>query len=282
MRCTPAHFILVVMKTYLIALLAGALTLLPASGASAIVGGTNAPAGAYPSIAEVTFGGGMFLCTGTLISPTTVLTAGHCGSLTAGASNGILSSPVAWPAATINVYIGGIKPGQGERVPVASATIHPDYLLNDGYDITVLKLSRASTKTPTPIAGASLRSTWEPGDMQTIAGWGATSFGGSSPDTLQHARVPITTDAYCSDAYTQFESVSMVCAGYPEGGTDTCQGDSGGPLWGTTSGGALRVTGATSYGDGCAQAGKPGVYARVADPTLREWIRSKAPDAIDG
>ena len=66
-----------------------------------------------------------------------------------------------------------------------------------------------------------------------------------------------------------------------QGGTDTCQGDSGGPLFGRTAASDLKVVGATSFGEGCARAGKPGVYARVADTALREWIRSVAPDAVD-
>ncbi|MEA2312457.1 MAG: hypothetical protein QOE28_2425, partial [Solirubrobacteraceae bacterium] len=78
-----------------------------------------------------------------------------------------------------------------------------------------------------------------------------------------------------------FEPVSQICAGYPQGGTDTCQGDSGGPLFGHTAAGALKVVGATSYGEGCARPGKPGVYARVGDDTLREWIRSQAPAGVD-
>jgi secreted trypsin-like serine protease len=64
----------------------------------------------------------------------------------------------------------------------------------------------------------------------------------------------------------------MVCAGFPQGGVDTCQGDSGGPMFGKTSTGALRVVGTTSFGEGCARPGKPGVYGRVADETLRPWI----------
>ncbi len=84
--------------------------------------------------------------------------------------------------------------------------------------------------------------------------------------------MPITTDQYCAGAYSDFDAKTMVCAGFPQGGVDTCQGDSGGPMFGKTSAGALRVVGTTSFGEGCARPGRPGVYARVADDTLRPWI----------
>jgi secreted trypsin-like serine protease len=67
----------------------------------------------------------------------------------------------------------------------------------------------------------------------------------------------------------------MVCAGFPEGGVDTCQGDSGGPMFGRDATGALKVVGATSWGEGCARP------RRVGDTVLREWIRSQAPDGVD-
>ena len=60
---------------------------------------------------------------------------------------------------------------------------------------------------------------------------------------------------------------------------DTCQGDSGGPLL-VPAGSRMRLVGDTSYGAGCAEPGFPGVYGRLADATLREWIRSIAPNAI--
>ena len=43
----------------------------------------------------------------------------------------------------------------------------------------------------------------------------------------------------------------------------------------------IRVLRFPRFGEGCARAGKPGVYARVADTLLREWIRSKAPAGVD-
>src|SRR6478752_10325250 len=254
----------------------GACLAATAAPSMAIVGGSDAGPGEFPSVAEITFGQS-FLCTGTLVSPTYVLTAGHCGSITGDA----VASPASWPAALIDVRIGSNRSGQGEKVPVAKAIVEPDYLATSGYDVTLLQLSRPATEAPTKVAGSSEGSLWTPGTMEQIVGWGTTSEGGNTPDTLQKAGVPITTDADCGKAYSDFDAKTMVCAGYPQGGTDTCQGDSGGPMFGHTALGALKVVGATSYGEGCARPGKPGVYARVADTPLREWIRSQTPAGVD-
>jgi trypsin len=237
-----------------------------AAPSSAVVGGTAAGPGEYPSVAEVTFG--PFLCTGTLVTPNWVLTAGHCGSVTGAA----VASPASWPPQLINVRIGGVNQTDGERRSVSQVVVNPNYLLTSGYDISLLKLSQSSTMAPTPVAGPSERGAWTAGTLETIVGWGATSEGGDTPDNLQKAQVPITTDEYCAGAYSDFDPKTMVCAGFPQGGVDTCQGDSGGPMFGRTSAGALRVVGSTSFGEGCARPDRPGVYARVADETLRPWI----------
>ena len=100
-----------------IALAALAMTAAPSS---AIVGGSDAGAGEFPSVAEITFGA--FGCTGTLISPDTVLSAGHCGSLTGAA----VATPVGWPPQLITVRVGSNKPGQGETVPVSSVSVSPN------------------------------------------------------------------------------------------------------------------------------------------------------------
>ncbi len=39
------------------------------------------------------------------------------------------------------------------------------------------------------------------------------------------------------------------------------------------------MVGVTSWGNGCAQEGYPGVYARVADTKLRTWVASVDPTA---
>jgi secreted trypsin-like serine protease len=245
---------------------AAALLCVAAAPSSAVVGGNDASPGEYPSVAEITFG--PFLCTGTLVTPEWVLTAGHCSSVT----GALVATPASWPTPLIDVRIGGVTQDDGERRGVSQVVMPPNYVLTPGYDISLLKLSQSSTMTPTQVAGAGERSLWTAGALETIVGWGATEEGGDLPDNLQEARVPITTDAYGASAYSDFDPTTMVCAGFPEGGVDTCQGDSGGPMFGKTSAGELRIVGTTSFGEGCARPGKPGVYARVADDRLRPWI----------
>ncbi len=250
-----------------------------ASPAFAIVGGTNAPAGKYPSTANVTIASA-FGCTGTLIAPTWVLTAGHCGSVTGGTG---VATPIAFPGAAFDVTVGTTAADGtgGERLSVAQAYIPSSYLLTQGSDVTLLKLSAPAKTTPTPVAGPALAGIWAPGAQTEIVGFGVTSEGGSAPDTLQQAVVPRLADATCSaQVGSSFEDRTQLCAGYPQGGVDTCQGDSGGPEYARTATGALRVVGATSYGEGCARPDTPGVYARVADTTLREWIRGLAPAGV--
>ena len=164
-------------------------------------------------------------------------------------------------------------------------TVSPEYLgLTSRNDLSILTLSRAVDEGARRRSRARReRSIWDPGALATIAGWGVTEEDGDLPDTLQKAQVPITTDAYCESRYSDddgwdFDPETMVCAGYPEGGVDTCQGDSGGPLFADASGGR-RVVGVTSWGNGCAQEGFPGVYARVADTKLRTWVESVRPTA---
>jgi trypsin len=242
-----------------------------ASPASAVVGGQDASPGEYPSVAKVVIAEA-FQCTGTLIAPNWVLTAGHCSSITGGTG---VASPIAFPPQALRVEIGATREGDdtADTPAVQRVVVPPDYLLSDRNDISLLQLSRASTKAPTQVAAAEERAIWEPGDLGTIAGWGVTEEDGDLPTTLQEAQVPITTDAYCQDAYgSGFDAETMVCAGFPQGGTDTCQGDSGGPLFARSATGVLRVVGATSFGEGCARPGKPGVYARVADTKLRTFI----------
>src|SRR3954464_13323358 len=136
---------------------------LTAAPSMAIVGGEDAAPGAYPAVAEITFGQS-FLGPGPLSPPTWVLTAGHCGSMTGAA----VGTPAGWPAPLIDVRIGSNKSGQGEKGPVSRVIVEPGYLATSGHDITLLQLASNSTKAPTKVAGTSEGSLWTAGTLETI------------------------------------------------------------------------------------------------------------------
>ena len=268
-----------------------AVSVAVAAPAQAVVGGQDASPGEYPFVAHILIDRA-FQCTGTLVTPTHVVTAAHCSSIIPG---GVANVPLGQPGQLIEVSIGAHRApfqSDGEKRTGKSVSVHPAWagLGSVSGDVAVVELSSPSTKPPVKIASAAERSLWSAGTMATIAGYGVTESGGDQPDVLQEAQVPIAADAVTAAAYPYlvdgvdplfggFESRTQLGAGFPEGGVDTCQGDSGGPLL-VPAGAELRLVGDTSYGNGCAEPGYPGVYGRVADEALREWIRSVAPAAI--
>ncbi|KAK1893107.1 Tissue-type plasminogen activator [Dissostichus eleginoides] len=64
---------------------------------------------------------------------------------------------------------------------------------------------------------------------------------------------------------------NMLCAGDTRGLDDACKGDSGGPLV-CRNNDKMTLMGVISWGDGCGQKDKPGVYTRVTH--YIDWIKS--------
>lgn len=67
-------------------------------------------------------------------------------------------------------------------------------------------------------------------------------------------------------------TTNMLCAGDTRGLDDACKGDSGGPLV-CRNKDRMTLMGVISWGDGCGQKDKPGVYTRVTN--YINWINGK-------
>ncbi|WP_155060294.1 S1 family peptidase [Streptomyces blattellae] len=213
-----------------------------------IVGGTTTTTTAYPFMMQITDASQDQFCGGTLVSATKVVTAAHC--------------MVGETTSSVRV-VGGRTYLNGTNGTVSRVTdiwINPDYTdATNGDDVAVLTLATSMPYTTAPYVSADDTDVYATGATARIIGWGTTTSGGSSSNQLRTATVPIVSDSSCGSSYgSSFVQSDMVCAGYEDGGVDTCQGDSGGPL---LIGGALA--GITSWGEGCAQAGYPGVYTRL-------------------
>jgi Trypsin len=274
-----------------------------------IVGGAPTSVQQYPWQAAVAFNDAIApgdgydrqFCGGTLVAPTVVITAAHCAfdfPLPVGSGFN--------PPSQFEVFTGRttLSSSEGQAIDVAqlyyfegtpgapvlqSQTGDPSpstgqlYNPNTGeWDAVFLQLASPSTTgTPIKIAGPDETALWAAGQPALISGWGDLAEGaGLFPDQLYAAQISVLTDADCGAYGAGFVSATMLCAGVAAGGIDTCQGDSGGPLVvqgfqrGEKAVNTVRLVGDTSFGIGCARAGFPGVYGRLAADPMRSAFRN--------
>lgn len=192
-------------------------------------------------------------CTGTLIAPNVVVTAGHC-----------------YGGCTDRVFVGDdvSKPDDGKVIAVDEAVRHPDYdddtLSND---LSVLILAEDADLAPRPLAEDGVL---EEAQTVRLAGYGNTdpdSTGGYGIRRMVDVPLASNDPAFGADSATEF------VAGAPFLDRDSCNGDSGGPAY-VKSGADWYLVGATSRATDSAvrRCGDGGIYTRVR--VFDEWIRS--------
>jgi secreted trypsin-like serine protease len=146
-----------------------------------------------------------------------------------------------------------------------------------------------------------------------VSGWGdlnpLPSGSPSYPLRLRKTHVSLVATTLCEEAYSLIEqpiTARMMCAGGApvetgmlvegerlpaaaegQGHADSCYGDSGGPLVApgladSSSPAGEVLLGLVDFGNGCGQAGYPGVYLRVADPAVSRFLGAGPPLASAG
>ncbi|XP_074704969.1 transmembrane protease serine 13 isoform X3 [Strix aluco] len=232
-----------------------------------IIGGKETSVSKWPWQVSVQYGP-IHICGGTIIDAQWVLTAAHCFFMN---SMKILDD---W-----KVY-GGVSDlkQHAEGIPVSQVIINSNYSDDhDDYDIALMKLSRPLTLSAQvrPACLPMYDQRFQTGRSCFITGFGKTreNEDNTSPK-LREAEVKLIDYKICNSdqVYEGYLTPRMMCAGYLQGGKDACQGDSGGPLV-CEDNGRWYVAGVTSWGTGCGQKNKPGVYTRVTK--LLSWIYSK-------
>ena len=185
-------------------------------------------------------------CGGTLVKANKIVTAAHCAQ-----------EPITTYTAIQGRDVLSHK-SVGTESKISRIWVDPAYDKKPGHDVAVLTLTTPFDGVPTlPLETSTAADAV--GAASVVYGWGETEHTGRA-DTLRKVTVPVLGDHYCAKVYGKdYTAKGEICAGYKKGGTDACQGDSGGPL-------VLddRLLGVVSWGEGCADAGHPGVYAEVA------------------
>lgn len=253
----------IVVSAIALALVAGS-----ASGSSPrIVGGGKANAAGWQFAVALTQKRS-FICSGSLIAPTKVLTAAHCVK---GGKRKQLSVLAGSPWIT--------PQRRRPRIKVTAVVVDPAYNGHkDSHDFSVLTL--ASPPEAQPIAlptPAESKAATRPGQIVRSGGWGTRSaWGFNVARRLKTTKERVYPARKCDRVYGKsrgFQQASMICALGKRIGrihsrlpyrTTSCEGDSGGPLVADTPKGP-RLIGAVSSGIFPCGLGGASIYARVAN-----------------
>ncbi|KAJ8392901.1 hypothetical protein AAFF_G00071050 [Aldrovandia affinis] len=244
-----------------------------------VLGGADAPAGAFPwQVFLTTKGRGG----AAVIGDKWVLTAAH--NLVTEKTNNLI------PVEEVKLYVGGIDVENLIRdspLSIASLHPHPQYdsssSMNYNHDIALIKLQQPLTFNHfvMPLCVPADDVKYTTGLTGLVSGFGVTETGGIS-NKLKYLRLPLVDQDVCrmSINHQKQKSVfkdqipsltnNMFCAGFPEGIKDTCGGDSGGAFV-LQENERYWAAGIVSWGINCGVQGTYGVYTRVGE--YLDWIK---------
>ncbi len=241
------------------------------TASAAIIGGTAASQGQLGFMAFIVYqvsSTAFQLCSGTVVAPNVVLTAGHCaidestGTLLNPAQFAVVTGAVDWTNASLR-----------QVSDVSQIIVDPLYHpLTATSDAALLVLSTPTTAPSIGLATAADQSLEQPGTNAIIAGWGETYPGSAPTQTLEWASTVVQNPAYCSIfnfAPFTYNPALKLCSVNPPN-TGTCNGDSGGPLLASNASNQPVEIGLTSYGPSDCNTVSADFFTTVAP--LSSWV----------
>jgi len=217
-----------------------------------IIGGAPTVEGEFDGVVAIFAGPG--LCTGTVVSPHLVLTAGHCLAHVRDASQ-------------ITVRFGPEITSSGSPAGAASFGVHPEFCAecgNDIFDYGYVVLDATFSDPEGFILPITDQAEW---DALMTVGESITLVGYGEDPTSEGVSHRIGTKRKVD---TKISRLSPQGFEFFAGGDlrDSCEGDSGGPAFVRAPDGAWRLAGVTSRGSN--PCGNGGFYG-VPYPAL-EWV----------
>ncbi|XP_034638572.1 mannan-binding lectin serine protease 1 isoform X2 [Trachemys scripta elegans] len=243
-----------------------------------ISSGHYAKRGISPWIAML-YRGGQPFCGGSLLGTKWIVTAAHCLHEELEPENPVFRSSDVLSPSSFRIILGKhrtLKQDDTEQqLQPKNIIIHPSYRAATlEYDIGLVELSEQAVLNDYVMPICFPDGSHHKDAMVIVSGWGK-EFLKKRPEALMEIEIPLTDHALCQEAYGRLKKKvtdDMICAGEKEGGKDACSGDSGGPMVTLSNqNNHWQLIGTVSWGDGCGQNDRYGVYSSVSKSLA--WIQ---------
>jgi secreted trypsin-like serine protease len=237
------------------------------------------------SLGEYEVGKWVHHCGATLVTHKHFLTAAHC-----------IKNNTDQKIHVGDFNLSLLKPQQlGIDVNTKEVNIHPLYNYKNAYfDIAIITTDHINfTVNIQPICLPEYSSTdvhKYDRDQVDLLGWGASSYNGIVTDTLRRVSQTVFPKKYCNETHIRYDKEKkniqkavpdlfpshLICAGTDVTSQGACTGDSGGPLQFFDFDSKRYQQLGVVHGSvsNCGQSAFPGIYVRLDDPTIFNFLKS--------